>query len=463
MDSRSFDDGLTELSTALTTHGTIEAADDLLAFARQDDSSPVELGSIGRFFYQVWHQMQGKAGSVNTAALKVLAQSAASSDGVSRHVRTALDYLVLWAEIDRYFDEHGLRRANYRECQGHVPAVREKIEACRSSLSTNYGWTMLAAMLISIDDRKAAAELFRSAQVESPEFAGVQRLDEFVATYFTADDVIANAHEIAGRRAKLLKHFEFLEGPPLRDDTGILLLFSCDPIFFAAFFPYWASTIEYFREQKVRLHFILVGDYAETTTAVERGLALAIAVSRLRGVEQALISETLSFSTVEVPDYVDSPRTAYACARYLLAREVVGDSGSRVFVLDIDMVMREDATESLRSLSEFLDVRLPLVLTRGLSMLVPARRHLAGRLFLPFGELGSRAMQHVENYIYLGLSRSSSWTLDQNALTYASERITDADGPETVIDIGQYVLPFGQAPARQSYREDQRRRQKARA
>ncbi len=456
----SFRDGLAELLNALTASGQIEAPDDLLTFARRDGSATDQLGDVSHFFYQVWDLMHRAPGSVNATTLRAVAQRSASIEEVSHHVRTALDYLLLWAEVDRYFAEHQLRSANYSEVRAsheHIRAVHTILKSCNSGLSTRYGSVMLEAMLTSMVDRNSAAGLFSAAREENPQFASAQLLDEFTATYFSAEEVAANARQIAARRAEFMEHFVLLEEPLLGDKASTVLLFSCDPVFFAAFFPYWASTAEYLRTQDISLHFTLVGDYSETVTSVEHGLAVATAVSRLRGFDPAALSDALSFSTVEVPEWVGNPTTVYACARYLLARELAGHVGSRVFVLDIDMVMRDDPAESLRRLGEIPDGHLPVVMTKGLAMLVPARRHLAGRVFLPNGEMGDRSLQHVEDYIYAGLSRSASWTLDQNALTYASEQIVATNGPESITDIAHHIRSFAQDPVRQLYREGQRR------
>jgi hypothetical protein len=453
----SFEKGLATLGAALTALRS-PSHEDLLAFAREGEDLPDRVRSIGRFFFEMWHRLHSTTDGVNAKVLKQIAGDGPSMASVSPQLRVALDYLCLWAEVDRYLQDHRLGRANHLEVDVHVPAIRDRLQTCHAYLGTNYGSLMLNAMLASFTDRKAAARLFGSAKEENSEFARAQLLDGFVATYLTVDQISARAEEIATRRATLAKNFEFFgELSPL-DETSPLLLFSCDPVFFSAFFPYWASTLEYFREQQVRLHFIVVGDHAKVSTAVEHGLSLATAAARLRGVDPASLLGTLSFSTVKVPGYVDSPATLYACARYLLARLVSERLGGCVLVLDIDMAMRRDPTALLRALNKASNARFHVVMTNGLQTLVPARRHLAGSMLLPNGGLSEIALRHIEEYVYAGLSRPSSWTLDQNALTYASERVVEIAGPDSIADIGRFMLPFGHAPARSSYRDGQRLR-----
>jgi hypothetical protein len=317
---------------------------------------------------------------------------------------------------------------------------------------------MLEAMLASLRDRDAAAGLFQAAKADNPDFVSAQLLDQSIETYFTAERVRERSTEIATRRSEFVARFELLEGTLPRAAKSTLLLFSCDPAFFAAFFPYWASLAEYLSERHVYLHFLLVGNRSEAATAVERALAVTNGIARLRGFRSSNSPSSLSFSTVPSAK-APNPKTFFACARYLAASKILADTGGQILILDIDMALREDPTESLRVLREVRDIGLPVVMVRGPTALIPARRYLAGRVFLPSRSIGEQAMHDIEEYIYAGLFDEQSWTLDQNALTYAAERVIAAQGPCGVTDVNRYVGAFRQEPIRLLYRDSQWRRQ----
>lgn len=446
---------------ALTSGNGAEPPRAILDFTVEADGEPAHLHHLTAFLLRVWKRMIGFSGGVSLPMLEDLAQRSAKREReISRHVRTTLEYLSLWVEADRYFTDKRLRGAGYREIVGgraHIVALQKRIESRALRLSTSYGALMLEGMLTSADDRDGAAELFRAAKAEEPEFAAASPLDFFASTYFTAEEVGARANEIAARRTLLMESFELLGEPPQGGGKGTLLLFSCDPRFFAIYFPYWASTAEYLRTVDVHLHFVLVGGERATAVAFERGREFGGAVSRLRGSSSETGPENLSFSRVAAPRYVEDPTTLFACARYLLAREVARRFGGQVLILDMDMTMKENPADFHSRLASAAGARLPVVVASGLPSLIPARRYLAGTFVVPDAELGDEAMRHLEDYIYAGLSCPTSWTLDQNALDYAVQLIDAAHGPEALLDIGGggFKRPFAQEPVNLLYERAQ--------
>jgi hypothetical protein len=374
-------------------------------------------------------------------------------------LRAAIDYLRLWTVASDYFQRHQLHRATALDIHGHADHARELTQLhdeCAAGIATRYGPLIHEAMIRSIIDREAASRLARAALEEEPLLGQASRLDQWANTYFAGVDLVRSYDTINARRALLMDGFTLTTDAVAPSDTKTTLLFSCDPIFFAAFYPYWASTAEYLRSANMALHFVLVGTDARSLEgAIEQGVALSRATSRLRGTAGA--ASNVTFSTLWVPDYVESQRTLYACARYLVARRVSALASTRVLVLDIDTIMVDDAAAI--PLHCWEDYAVCASMPMGLRVLIPTRRYLAGMFPVPTGALGEEAMQAVEDYIYLGLSQPNSWTLDQNALTYAAERITDRHGRQHIHD-GRRELArtFRQVPARALYRTWQQER-----
>jgi hypothetical protein len=438
--------------------GAIGSLDGILKLRAQHDGEAELLEQLAAFVMRSWKGLSGPE-KVNRDALQQAARSSASAD-VSRHVRTALDYLSLWVEVERYFDEHNLKRKRFSEIftgDEHLAGINGAIDGHSEELSTRYGLLMFKGMLASVRDRTIAADLFAEAARDEREFAHAQSLDLFASTYFTAE-------QVDGRRAKAAEQYRSLMGdfelccelePGGKEDS--LIVFSCDARFFSVYFPYWASAVEYLREHNVSLHFVLVGEPDETRTVHERGVALAEAVVRLRGGDPRRLSEVLSFSTASVPRDVVDKTTFYACARYLFARKISSQRDGEVLLLDIDMTLRMDPSAFLRHLREGADGRLQVVMGGGMSSLIPARRFMAGTFLVPGGEVGDEALQHIEDYILSGLSCPRSWTLDQMALAYAVERVVGARGADTLMNIEGVPRPFAQQPINRLYEDGQRR------
>lgn len=451
---------MSDLLEALTVEDSAAIPSAVLEFGVEDDEDPALVRHLGRFVFTLWGSLGREPREAMVVKLGELSRRAASMEGASRHVRTALDYLFLWSEADRYFHRHRLGEVGYREIAAsddHVAALSELIEGCNSGLSTQYGASMLKGMLVSIRDRSAAADLFRAARAENPEFATAAYLDHFGATYLEGGAIREQIGEIRDRRAALLDDFELLAAPAPANEASTLLLFSCDPTFFAVYFPYWASIAEYLRGDGVSLHFILTGDTAEAAEAIKRGEELLGKVSRLRRLDPALLTGEVSFSRVPLPGYVEEERTFHACARYLVARRLATGFAGRVVILDMDMAMWQDPLAFLDHLATAGRDRLAVAVSRGLPSLIPARRYMANTFPLPPGEIGDRAMQHIEDYMYAALSAPTSWTLDQNALDYAVGQIVASHGSDALLNLNALQRPFTQVPANKFYEVGQKK------
>lgn len=447
------------LSGGVARGGGVGDLDGILKLSAQRDSEAEFLEHLAAFVMRSWKGLSGE--NVNRDGLQQAARSCAAATEVSRHVCTALDYLSLWVEVERYFDEHDLKRKRFSEIftgDKHVVGINEVIDGHSEGLSTRYGLFMFKGMLASArGDRTVAADLFAEAARNEREFAHAQSLDLFAATYFTPEQVDGRRAGAAEQYGSLMEAFKLCADlePGGVEDT--LIVFSCDAKFFSVYFPYWASVIEYLRHHNVSLHFILVGEPNETRTVHERGVALAEAIAGLRGSDARRPSEGLSFSTVPVPPHVVDKTTFYACARYLFARKIRNQRNGEILLLDIDMTLQMDPSAFLGHLREEVDGRLPVVMGGGKSSLIPARRFMAGTFLVPGGELGDEALQHIEDYILSGLACPRSWTLDQMALAYAVERVVGTRGADTVMDIGIFRRPFAQQPINRLYEDGQRR------
>lgn len=454
----------THLLKALTTDADSSFTEALLNFSTRDDQSGVHREQMARFVFHVWERCSRGSG-VNRDLLGRLAHEAANTQDVSDYVRVALDYLVLWAEAERHFRRRPLKGLSYNSIassEQHIDALRDAISDVSQGLSTEYGPLMFKGMFASVHDRAEASDIFYAARASSPAFGDSLYLDQYVSSYLSTDEIRASAGEIAERRLALGADLEVLrECPPAKSAVRgeqAMLLFSCNPTFFSVYFPYWVSAIDYLRAIGVSLHFMLIGDRDQAVEVTERGLALADSVAAVHGSDPETLSKSLSFSRAGLPSYVEEPRTFYACARYLVARTIAARFDQRLVILDMDMVVRANPHKFIQRLCNAAAERFPVVVGGGLPSLIPARRYIANTFPVPNGEVGVQAMQDIENYIYAGLSRKNSWTLDQNALAFAAERVVAEHGGGALLDIGAtFERPFMQVPISQLFEGEQRR------
>jgi hypothetical protein len=444
-------------ATALTGRELRAAADELAAalesggrapdaILRAADGDPRCAPELARLVYVLVTRLWSAPGRIDLAAVGELRERAEPGSQVA----TALDVVSLWGVVDRYVARHDLRHADYPAVSAHGPALLDAVDA-HPAAPDAHAKLMLRAMLTSAFDRPAAARLFAAARACGPAVGGAIGLHDGSATYFAPAQLAAAEGAIAGRRDALT-----LVGaaPEAAGEDDTLLLFSCDPVFFAAYFPYWAFAAEYLKARRLHLHFILAG--GEPDRIVDRASAVLGGIADLRGFSRH--GANVSFSAAAVPDYVAEPRTFYACARYLFARRLAAGFGGRVVIADVDMALREDPAAFLANLRQpRLETRFSVVVSRGTASVMPWRRYMAGTLIVPRAEPGATAMRLLEDYILAGLDRQPSWTLDQNALTYTVERLVAAHGADVILDTRSLKRPFAQETVRRLYESEQRR------
>jgi hypothetical protein len=453
-------DHISKLIELLTRDDVVGIDDRILGNGPGNHVDCMDAREMTRLVYVLWQRWVRQDAEINHKALKDLVRRSGSLAGESRHLCCALDYLLLWAEAIGYARANDLK-GRYHEIFGpteHVTEIHKRLNAVGGELSTEYGLLMFDAMLASTSDRAAAASLFQAANAANPGFAKAALLDQFASTYFSSAELRARAEEIEERRRLLLDEFQLLSEPKRTGDEGTLFLFSCDPVFFAIYLPYWISLGQYLLEFDVSLHFVLACDDHDSDDLLDRGQGVIESTARLRGVDPDLLSSCLSFSRTQVPEYVKDRTTFYACARYLVARRMAERFNGRLLVLDVDMTLRSDPRVFFQHLERLPQGRLPMMIASGVATLIPTRRYMAGTFPVPEGELGEWVMQTLEAYVYAGLSSDVSGTLDQNALAYVAEETIGRHGPDALVSVGSLGQPFVQlAPVKQIQEAGQRK------
>lgn len=259
----------------------------------------------------------------------------------------------------------------------------------------------------SLGNREEASKLYelarRNGGVNIESFLRVDAL----ATYFS-DAPYSN-------RPELVAPVE----SPAATSGPVNLCFSADREYFKMFAPYWAVTSTFYSEY--------IFNYLVITETKK---------------EFDSISAKYEAQLIELGDFIGKPysgnvklhwmsnaqgygRTLYACGRFMLAEHLLSKASGDVFICDIDQIVIGDLSKFLETIAKTKSsIKLPIV--ENYYALLPGRSHLAGYIYLHNSNDSSTFIAHVVNYILVGLGKSYSWMLDQNAIRYASEIVSVA-------------------------------------
>ena len=206
--------------------------------------------------------------------------------------------------------------------------------------------------------------------------------------------------------------------------------------------PQWFGLAPYLLNEGIGMAMVVAGPRAERQAAIAEARELITGLARYRNLpEPERYADAISFIGVDVPDWIGETKTFYASARYLAAGPVLEATGAPVFVLDADQTVRDHMGPFLKKLLKF-DVGMTR--SRGLALLWPWRRNMAGAAFFNTTPGGQAVLARIRDYLTAGLAENPSWTLDQNALTFALEQAGDA----SVIDIATAGRPLFQDAVR---------------
>ncbi|MBG6218713.1 hypothetical protein IWX75_003200 [Arthrobacter sp. CAN_A6] len=172
-------------------------------------------------------------------------------------------------------------------------------------------------------------------------------------------------------------------------------------------------------QPQLHFHFHLIATESESTEFITEAETLLVELHRFSGRNPSL--PRISWSSSDLPAYAGNPVTYFACARYLVAEQVMDRFDRPVWIQDVDLYPTASILTAKSRLSEF-DVALPG--SGGVSTLAPWRRYIANNVFLADSEGGRLFARAAAQYIRGFLPETDSWMLDQNALDWAVEQVS---------------------------------------
>jgi hypothetical protein len=301
---------------------------------------------------------------------------------------------------------------------------RDASEASQAAASSTLG------KVASLFDREIAARHFRDmTAMVSESLLENFYLEEGTHTYFTSAEISSGAEYRARELRQSIKPIS-VSAPKNR--LGILM--GMDPNFYRIYGPQLFFYAQHLPD--VDFNILLCATAPEAQNLVEDGLAFQRGLETLNRIG---VPENVHHFHVPIPEYVKNHETFFASARFF-ANELMLDRYRNVYLMDADLSTDVDPRPFLRELSS-----VPFAAPRmtGISAVYPWRRHMAGNVALSRAASGSNLLSDLQNYLVHGLHVEKSWTLDQNALTYAIER-----NPKTFTDMNFRQRPFYQSKFR---------------
>ncbi|MEV8144227.1 hypothetical protein [Specibacter sp. NPDC078709] len=173
-------------------------------------------------------------------------------------------------------------------------------------------------------------------------------------------------------------------------------------------------------QPQLSAHIHIVADSAEALSFITEADSLLMAMHSFAGRDSDVPS--IAWSSSVPPEAIGNLITYFACARYLVALDVMTKHDSAIWIQDVDLFPTSPITNTKDSLDLF-DVAL--VQSDGLNFMAPWRRYLAGNVYINQTDNAREFLRFVSEYITFFLSREHSWMLDQNALDWAVEKCSD--------------------------------------
>lgn len=390
--------------------GDIETAGALspATVARAAASEPKVFAVALRGLYsQVFEQINKDANSAIAARTSRLLnkQHALSDDPRVGFIRATVDLYDVMIKRDlSSVLQGGPTERTVAAVKDHIERAGDRFERSEARVAA----ANVLGKLLSLHDRQAAAAQFATVR-EDDEHGLMEHfhLENGSKTYFSAAEVASSSSRAGEIRASI----ESLEAGLPRNSFGLLIGLD------AAFYRTYAPLLRFYAQQlpDIDFNFLICGSRGEAEAAVADGTAYSDALARLNA---SGVPANMHHFRVPTPDFVKDRNTFYASARFF-AIEMMLDRYPSAYLMDADLVTDVDPRPFFRRV-EHLTFAAPSM--RGFTALYPWRRFMAGNIAVSKNVLETAVVDDLQDYLAHGLQFVNSWTLDQNALTYAIER-----------------------------------------
>lgn len=356
----------------------------------------------------------------------VLMEAAAFMASVRKHSKDShLEYSYSLVEFLLVAYEHGLQSIlndgftglepeGAAEVMSAVGEARLWSESGASAAAVEVARLNVLGQLASLGDRDMAASFFKQMKtMDTESWVTAAYYDMGAMTYFDVSEVMT---PVVKARADAVKQgWQTMQSAESENTFAVAM--SVDP----AFFRIYAHQMLHVAQQVPHIDFVFVlcasDEDAEGLLSDSRAY-----LESLHHLNRSGFPRNISFLRTVVPDWVKSPQTFYASARFFAVDNLLLDY-EFVYVMDIDLTFTEDPAEYFSRITN-RDFAMPFA--QGHSLLSPWRRFMAGNVIFSRKVHESPVLNDLENYLARGLEEVDSWMLDQNALAFTVERSASA-------------------------------------
>ena len=407
-----------------------------------------ELSSVPDTLLARAHEESGRvAGHVMLALLRrgkihwnqVDALLAATEGGKDASLsRDMLAYLQTANQIAERMVSRGLHKVNAPDIAGSADDLKALIEAAMQRHPEARSLNILLGGVVSLTDREAARDLFRRATRGGRNAMATSIFDEGAHTYMNRVEVEAGSDRIVIDGLPAAIRAALNDRPAAYAAPEVELLFSVDVGFLEIYGPNWFSLAPYLMGEGQGLVMGVIGEPDRVAAVIAESREMIVRLARFHRLpDPEGYARAFAFVPITPPAGVGELKTLYACSRYLMAAPLLEASGRPVLLLDADYSVRDPIQPYIKVLKSG---RVGVSPSVGLGALWPWRRHMAGIGWFTPTEDARRFLGHVSDYVGAGLALSPSWTLDQNALTYAVEMTHDVE----LLNVRLAENPFAQ-------------------
>lgn len=335
----------------------------------------------------------------------------------------------IYLKINRlYYDE--LINNNALKSKGKLSSFIEREIKKLENNNLQFGYILLGQYYSLLGDRKTASNYFRKVEEFNNDWETHFLIGQGSATYAFIDD---NTIKYDGVR--------FI-GEEHNIDAKTTVLVSVD----IKYLRYYVVSLLYnsIALKKYHFHIHVIGESVEAVSAITN--AQSIYNQILEFSHSTKTSNHPTFSFEETPEFASSTRTYSACARFINANLFMEKFDTNLLILDGDMFIHNNLDSYINNMNKF-DVGIAI--SKGITPFMPWRRFMAGNIYLKKSEKSIYFMNAARDYILKLIHQERSWTLDQNALSFAYENTIKEYPNAKFENIYKYKRPVIHPPIRQ--------------
>lgn len=189
--------------------------------------------------------------------------------------------------------------------------------------------------------------------------------------------------------------------------------------------------------EKYNYHIHVVGNNKNTIPAISEAKLLFTNINSF--ISKGVNVKEPTFSYEELPSSNVDLKVFSATSRFIIAPEIMKKFNTNLLILDADMFIIDDLNSYINEIKDY-DVTIPF--SRSATTMQPWRRVMAGNIYLKNNDRAITFIRKTSEYILKNLEIEDSWTLDQNALTYAFEKVTDEFPDIKFANVYEFNRPF---------------------